>query len=67
MKFVIHTSFRGKLQKGVLLYIHINLTVSLLLAMIVFVTGVDHATFKKVRSLLITSKQIHICSQLVFI
>ncbi len=44
-------SCRKKLKKGILLYIHINLASSLLLAMIVFLLGVDRASFNKVKQI----------------
>jgi len=40
---------RKKLKKGVLLYIHFNLALALLLAMVVFVAGVETASFNMVR------------------
>ena len=40
---------RKKLNKGVLLYIHINFSVSLSLALAVFVSGIESATSYSVR------------------
>lgn len=39
---------RKQLNKGVLLYVHLNLSVSLLLALVVFVCGVDTAKENRV-------------------
>ena len=36
--------FRKKLDKGVLLYIHLNLAIALLIALVVFVAGIQSVT-----------------------
>ena len=48
---------RKKLKKGVLLYIHLNLAIALLLALLVFVAGVETATSVPV-SLLIVARGV---------
>ncbi len=40
---------RKKLKKGVLLYVHVNMSFSLLLALLVFAFGLETATFNSVR------------------
>ena len=44
-----HFSHREKLNKGVLLYIHLNLSIALLLALALFVGGIEPATVNEVR------------------
>jgi len=39
--FMIH---RKSLNKGVLLYVHLNLAIALLIALIIFVAGIETAT-----------------------
>jgi hypothetical protein len=48
----IHSSIvcRKKLKKGVLLHIHLNLCIALLLALVLFVAGIETATVNSVRS-----------------
>ena len=41
-------SFRKKLNKGVILYVHMNLSLALLLALLVFVVGIEQAAFNAV-------------------
>ncbi len=50
---------RKKLKKGVLLYVHLNLSVALLLAMLVFIVGVDHASFNTVSNILFFLKMLN--------
>ncbi len=42
---------RKKLKKGVLLYVHLNLAISLLLALLIFVFGVDLASSEEVKKM----------------
>jgi len=40
---VMDLSCRKKLKKGVLLYVHVNLSAALLLALVIFVGGIETA------------------------
>ena len=51
---------RKMLNKGVLLWIHLNLSLSLLLVLILFVGGMETATTIEVRAQVVHSNSIHI-------
>ena len=51
---------RETLNKGVLLYIHFNLFLALLLALIIFVFGIETATHIKVSLLFNTIMELHL-------